>query len=116
MRHDEQDRYCADVVFDELGEHELTVVGWIDRYPALGVMTLLLNWTLSLAILSALFGLLLRWLPSERQPWSRVWPGAILSAVLMSVGKELLGIYLGRAAFSDAFGAAGSLVVLVMWI
>ena len=88
----------------------------IDRYPALGVMTLLLNWTLSLAILSALFGLLLRWLPSERQPWSRVWPGAILSAVLMSGGKELLGIYLGRAAFSDAFGAAGSLVVLVMWI
>lgn len=90
---------------------------WIvHRYPLLAVLTLLLNWTLSLSILAALFGLLLRWLPSQRQSWSSVWPGAILASVLMTVGKELLGLYLGRAAFSDAFGAAGSLVVLVMWI
>jgi len=88
----------------------------IDRYPVLAVVTLLLNWTLSLAILAALFGLLMRWLPSQRQSWSSVWPGAIAAAVLMTIGKELLGLYLGRAAFSDAFGAAGSLVVLVMWI
>jgi membrane protein len=90
---------------------------WIvDLYPVLAVLTIVLNWTLSLAILAALFGLLLRWLPSQRQTWSSVWPGAILASVLMTVGKELLGLYLGRAAFSDAFGAAGSLVVLVMWI
>lgn len=93
------------------------VGAWIiDRYPILTVITLLLNWALSVAILAALFGLLLRWLPSQRQTWSSVWPGAILASVLMTVGKELLGLYLGRAAFSDAFGAAGSLVVLVMWI
>jgi len=91
--------------------------GWvIRRYPLLAMLTLVLNWTLSLSILAALFGLLMRWLPSERQAWSSVWPGAILAGVLMTLGKELLGLYLGRAAFSDAFGAAGSLVVLVMWI
>jgi membrane protein len=91
--------------------------GWIiHRFPLLAVLTLLLNWTLSLSLVAALFGLLMRWLPSERQSWSSVWPGAILASVLMTVGKELLGLYLGRAAFSDAFGAAGSLVVLVMWI
>lgn len=90
---------------------------WIvNRYPLLAVLTLVLNWALSLSILAALFGLLLRWLPSQRQSWSSVWPGAILASVLMTVGKELLGLYLGRAAFSDAFGAAGSLVVLVMWV
>jgi membrane protein len=90
---------------------------WIvGRYPVLAVLTVVLNWTLSLTILAALFGLLLRWLPSQRQSWSSVWPGAILASVLMTAGKELLGLYLGRAAFSDAFGAAGSLVVLVMWI
>lgn len=93
-----------------------TGVWIIARYPALAVITILLNWTLSLSILSALFGLLLRWLPSQRQSWSSVWPGAIVASVLMTVGKELLGLYLGRAAFSDAFGAAGSLVVLVMWV
>jgi len=42
--------------------------------------------------------------------------GALLAAVLLEVGKELLGLYLGRAAFADAYGAAGGLVVLVMWI
>jgi len=88
----------------------------IDRYPVLAVLTVLLNWAFSLTLLSALFGVLMRWLPSQRQTWSSVWPGAIVAAVLMTVGKELLGLYLGRAAFSDAFGAAGSLVVLVMWI
>jgi membrane protein len=60
--------------------------------------------------------MLMRWLPTERRPWRTVWPGALLAAVLMEIGKELIGLYLGRAAFSDAFGAAGSLVVLVMWI
>jgi membrane protein len=88
----------------------------IDSYPVLAVLTMVLNWVLSLGILAALFGLLLRWLPSQRQTWSSVWPGAVLASILMTVGKELLGLYLGRAAFSDAFGAAGSLVVLVMWI
>jgi membrane protein len=93
------------------------VGGWIiHRFPVLAVLTLLLNWALSLSMVAALFGLLMRWLPSARQSWSSVWPGAILASVLMTVGKELLGLYLGRAAFSDAFGAAGSLVVLVMWI
>lgn len=88
----------------------------IDRYPVLAILTVLLNWFFSLTILSALFGVLMRFLPSQRQTWSSVWPGAIVAAVLMTIGKELLGLYLGRAAFSDAFGAAGSLVVLVMWI
>lgn len=91
--------------------------GWIIlRFPLLAILTVMLNWALSLSMVAALFGLLMRWLPSERQSWSSVWPGAILASVLMTIGKELLGLYLGRAAFSDAFGAAGSLVVLVMWI
>lgn len=93
------------------------VGAWIvDLYPVLTVITVVLNWALSVAVLAALFGLLLRWLPSQRQSWSSVWAGAVVASVLMTVGKELLGLYLGRAAFADAFGAAGSLVVLLMWI
>ena len=54
--------------------------------------------------------------PDRFQPKVLLIWVAIVAAVLMTVGKEVLGLYLGRAAFSDAFGAAGSLVVLVMWI
>jgi membrane protein len=86
------------------------------RFPVLGTLAIVGNVIFSLAALTALFGLLMRWLPSERQPWRSVWGGAVLAAVLLSLGKHLLGLYLGRAAFSDSFGAAGSLVVLVMWI
>ena len=91
--------------------------GWLTAYfPVLGVVAEWANVLLSLALLAGLFGLLMRWLPSERQPWRQVWPGALLAAVLLNIGKHFLGLYLGRAAFSDSFGAAGSLVVLVMWV
>lgn len=90
---------------------------WLTAYfPVLGFLAKWLNAVLSLVLLAALFALLMRWLPTERQTWRSVWPGALLAAVLLSLGKHLLGIYLGRAAFSDSFGAAGSLVVLVVWI
>jgi membrane protein len=91
--------------------------GWLTaNFPILGAVAEWLNTLLSLALLVALFGLLMRWLPSRRRPWRSVWPGALVAAVLLNVGKFLLGMYLGRAAFSDSFGAAGSLVVLVMWV
>lgn len=90
---------------------------WLTAYfPVLGFLAKWLNAILSLVLLAALFALLMRWLPTQRRTWRSVWPGALLAAVLLSVGKHLLGLYLGRAAFSDSFGAAGSLVVLVMWI
>jgi len=90
---------------------------WLtSRFPVLGFIAIVLNLLLSLAVLTALFGMLMRWLPSCRRPWRNVWIGALLAAVLLEAGKELLGLYLGRAAFADAYGAAGGLVVLVMWI
>lgn len=85
-------------------------------FPLLGIVALVLNILFSLTVLAALFAMLMRWLPSQRQTWHSVWPGAVLASFLLEIGKELLGLYLGRAAFSDAFGAAGGLVVLVMWI
>ena len=91
--------------------------GWLTlRFPVLGFIAIALNLLLSLAVLTVLFGMLMRWLPSHRRPWRNVWIGALLAAVLLEAGKELLGLYLGRAAFADAYGAAGGLVVLVMWI
>src|SRR5262249_15142571 len=81
--------------------------GWLTAlFPVLGFVTITSNLILSLGLLTVLFALLMRWLPTERQTWRSVWPGAILASVLMEVGKELVGLYLGRAAFSSAFGAA----------
>ena len=91
--------------------------GWLTvMFPVLGFVAIALNLLLSLAILTVLFGMLMRWLPSRREAWRRVWGGALLAAILLEIGKELLGLYLGRAAFADAYGAAGGLVVLVVWI
>lgn len=93
------------------------MAGWFTAmFPLLGFIARVFDILFPLAVLTALFGLLMRWLPSERQPWRSVWGGALLAAVLLSIGKHLLGLYLGRAAFADPFGAAGSLVVLVMWV
>lgn len=86
------------------------------RFPVLGFVALTLNAVLPLVILGALFALLMRWLPTRRLSWRRVWRGAVLASVLFQAGKEVLGWYLGRAAFAGAFGAAGSLVIVVMWI
>jgi len=70
--------------------------------------------TLSLALLTAAFALLLRWLPAKRPPRVAVWVGAIASAVLFAVGKNFIGLYIGRASFTAAYGAAGSFVVLIL--
>jgi len=86
------------------------------RFPILGFVAIALNLCLSLAVLAALFGMLMRWLPSRRRAWRSVWMGALIASALLEAGKELLALYLGRAAFADAYGAAGGLVVLVMWI
>ena len=91
--------------------------GWLTAmFPVLGFVAIALNLLLSLAILTVLFGMLMRWLPSHREAWRQVWIGALLAGFLLEIGKELLGLYLGRAAFADAYGAAGGLVVLVVWI
>jgi membrane protein len=65
------------------------------RFPVIGFVAIVLNLLLSLAVLTGLFGMLMRWLPSEREPWREVWSGALLSSALLEAGKELLGLYLG---------------------
>jgi membrane protein len=70
----------------------------------------------SLAVIIILFALLYRLVPATRIPWSDVWIGAAASAFLFALGKHLVGAYLGRASIGSAYGAAGSLVVLLVWV
>jgi membrane protein len=67
-------------------------------------------------VLSAAFTAMLRWLPDAQVPLRHAITGAIVSAVLFSLGRRVLGLYLAHAGTANSFGAAGSLVVLMMWL
>jgi membrane protein len=76
----------------------------------------LLNFVLSLAMVTGLFALILKYVPDVEIDWSDVWIGAGMTALLFTIGKSLLGLYLGKASVGSSYGAAGSLVVLVVWV
>ena len=63
-----------------------------------------------------LFATIFKILPDVRIAWRDVWVGAVATAVLFSAGKILIGLYLGRSSVGSAFGAAGSLVVVLVWM
>jgi membrane protein len=76
----------------------------------------LLNAALSLGTITVLFALIYKLLPDARIHWSDVWVGAAITAALFTAGKQLIGLYLGRSSFGSVYGAAGSLVVLIVWV
>jgi membrane protein len=76
----------------------------------------IVNFAFSLAVVSGLFALIFKYIPDAHVRFSDVWPGALLTAGLFSVGKLLLGLYLGKAAVGSAYGAAGSTIALVVWV
>src|SRR5262249_49017934 len=71
---------------------------------------------LSLLVTTLMFAMIFKLLPHARLDWHDVWIGAALTAVLFTVGRYLIGLYLGRASVGSTFGAAGSFVVLLVWI
>ena len=85
-------------------------------FPGALAVLQVLNQILSFALTTALFAAAYRILPRVRIAWADVWIGAVVTAVLFTIGKYLIGLYLGSAGVSSAFGAAGSLVVLLVWV
>jgi membrane protein len=81
-----------------------------------GTLAHALTFVVSLAVIAALFALILKVLPDGRVTWKDAWVGAVLTSILFTIGKTGLGIYLGKAAPGSAYGAAGSLVVIVLWL
>jgi membrane protein len=74
------------------------------------------NLALSLGVIGALFALMFKVVPDAVIRWRDVWVGALVTAVLFSAGKFLIGLYIGKADPGEAFGAAGSLALLLLWI
>jgi membrane protein len=69
-----------------------------------------------LAVIILLFAMIFRYLPDVKIGWRDVWFGAALTAILFAIGKFILGIYLGSGAAGSAYGAASSLITLLLWI
>lgn len=84
--------------------------------PGLHFVTRVLDVLISLTLTTTLFALIFKFLPDVRIAWRDVWVGSVLTAVLFSVGKLALGIYLGVSGVGSSFGAAGSLVVVLLWV
>lgn len=74
------------------------------------------NVTISIVIITLLFALIYRFVPGQALAWKRLWPGSLATAILFIVGKYLLGLYLTRAGVGSTYGAAGSPVVLLVWV
>ncbi|HVL15343.1 MAG TPA: YihY/virulence factor BrkB family protein [Gemmata sp.] len=89
------------------------IAAWL---PGMGVLAQVLNFLLTFGLLTLLFAMIFQWLPETDLAWSDVWVGAAVTAALFSVGKYLIGLYLGHAAVGSAYGAAGAFVVLLAWI
>src|SRR5919109_1901635 len=70
----------------------------------------------SFALTTLLFALIYKIIPRARIAWREVWVGAAITAALFALGKFLIGLYLGRAGVASAFGAAGSLVAVMVWV
>jgi membrane protein len=75
-----------------------------------------INFLVSTAVIAGLFALLYKVLPDEKIDWGDVWVGGLVTAVLFSIGKSLIGLYLGNSSVASAYGAAGSLAVVLIWI
>lgn len=87
-----------------------------EHVPMVTTLLPLMNFAVSFGIASGLFALILKVLPDKRPTWRDAWLGGVVTALLFTIGKTLIGIYLGRAGATSVYGAAGSLVLMLLWV
>jgi membrane protein len=86
---------------------------WLPGFPSLWQAA---NVIASFFVVAVLFAMIYKFLPDVVISWKDVWIGAVVTGLLFTGGKYLIGVYLGQTATASAFGAAGSLVVLLFWV
>ncbi len=90
---------------------------WLNvRMPGMPLVWDILNNLVALAVMALLFALLYKVLPDVKLEWRDVWVGAFMTSVLFAIGKTLIGLYLGRSSTASSYGAAGSVIVLLLWV
>lgn len=98
-----------------------TVIASLDQFvadlvPGSQFFIQVLNTVVSLGLVVLLFGLIYKFLPDAEIAWRDVWVGAAITALLFTIGKMLLGLYLGNSGVTSMYGAAGSLIALLLWV
>ena len=84
--------------------------------PANARLWTIVNTVVSLVVTTVLFALLFRFLPDVRLRWRDVTTGAIVTAVLFTIGQQVIGLYLGQSSIAASYGAAGAMMVLLLWV
>jgi membrane protein len=89
---------------------------WIEALSeSLLAILKIFNFALSLSIISIVFALMFKFLPDARVKWSAVWIGAMVTSLLFVIGKAALGLYFGKAHPGTTYGAAGSVILILLW-
>ncbi len=89
---------------------------WTPMFAGWTLALEIVNATFSFGIVTLLFAFIYRVLPNATIGWSDVWFGALVTALLFEVGKDLISLYLGASSINTTFGAAGSFAVLLLWV
>ena len=76
----------------------------------------MLNVTLGFALTTGVFAMIYKIMPRVRVRWHDVWIGAAITALLFTVGRFLIGLYIGKSGVASSFGAAGSVIVVFVWV
>jgi membrane protein len=87
--------------------------GWFDGMEALLHVA---NFVVSVGVVTVLFAIIYKFMPRVSIHWRDVWIGALVTSLLFSFGKFLIGLYIGKAGVESSYGAAGALVVLLVWV
>ncbi len=88
----------------------------LSMFPAGGLLLQATNFVVSITVITLLFAMIYKVLPDVEIRWRDVWVGAAFTALLFSLGKFLIGQYLGRSGVASPYGAAGSLVLILLWV
>lgn len=96
----------------------LAAVGEYGRQllPGVDILWNVINLLIAFAVTTGLFALIFKFVPDAEIGWSDVWVGAVVTALLFSLGRFALAQYLGRGSFGTTYGAAGSLIIVLLWI
>jgi membrane protein len=89
-------------------------LSWLATAPVALIQTV--DWVISFVLMTALFACIFKYLPAVALQWRDVAAGTVITSLLFTAGKYVLGVYLIEARFADSYGAAGSLVVFLVWV
>lgn len=88
----------------------------VDSSELMIIVFRILNFVISLAVISTLFGMMFKILPDAKIEWKHVWLGSLVTGLLFTMGKTGLSYYFGKAQPASAYGAAGSVILMLLWV